>query len=69
MLLCTGRSLLKGFLLVYFSGAPAMTSRSFKEEEFVKVVELIDRGVEIGLNIQKKQSTSKNSFLFVHSPQ
>lgn len=46
-----------------------MTSRSFKEEEFVKVVELIDRGVEIGLNIQKKQSTSKNSFLFVHSPQ
>ena len=46
-----------------------MTSRSFKEEEFVKVVELIDRGVEIGLNIQKKQSKSKNSFLFVHSPQ
>ena len=44
-----------------------MTSRSFKEEEFVKVVELIDRGVQIGLNIQKKQSTSKSSFLFVHS--
>ena len=44
-----------------------MTSRSFKEEEFVKVVELIDRGVQIGLNIQKKQSTSKSSFFFVYS--
>lgn len=38
-------------------GAPAMTSRNFKEEEFVKIVDLIDRGVQIGLNVQNKQTS------------
>ena len=43
-----------GFLV----GAPALTSRNFKEEDFVKVVEFIDRGVKIALEAQK--STGKN---------
>ena len=43
-----------GFLV----GAPALTSRNFKEEDFVKVVQFIDRGVKIALEAQK--STGKN---------
>ena len=46
--------LIPGFLV----GAPALTSRNFKEEDFVKVVEFIDRGVKIALEAQK--STGKN---------
>ncbi|KAJ8306820.1 hypothetical protein KUTeg_014904, partial [Tegillarca granosa] len=34
-------------------GAPALTSRGMKESDFVKVVEYLDRGVQIGLNAQK----------------
>ena len=39
-----------------FSGTPALTSRNFKEKDFVCVVEYIDRAVKIGLQAQKKSS-------------
>ncbi|ETE71785.1 Serine hydroxymethyltransferase, mitochondrial [Ophiophagus hannah] len=38
-------------------GAPALTSRRFQEADFQKVVELIDEGIQIGLDV--KQKTSK----------
>ncbi|KAI8343280.1 serine hydroxymethyltransferase [Chlamydoabsidia padenii] len=38
-------------------GTPAMTSRGFKEEDFVKVVNYIDRAVTIAINIQKSTSS------------
>jgi len=34
-------------------GAPALTSRNFKEQDFVKVIEFIDRAVGIALEAQK----------------
>ena len=36
----------------FFAGAPALTSRNFKEADFVKVVEFLDRGVKIALDAQ-----------------
>ena len=36
----------------FFAGAPALTSRNFKEADFVKVVEYLDRGVKIALEAQ-----------------
>ena len=38
--------------LVFFTGAPALTSRNFKEADFVKVVEYLDKGVKIALEAQ-----------------
>jgi glycine hydroxymethyltransferase len=38
-------------------GAPALTSRGFKEAEFVKVVEFLDRALKIALDIQSKLSS------------
>ncbi|XP_076825276.1 serine hydroxymethyltransferase, mitochondrial-like [Clavelina lepadiformis] len=35
-------------------GTPALTSRNFKEADFVKVVEYIDRGVEIAIDAKSK---------------
>ncbi|RHZ81242.1 hypothetical protein Glove_122g103 [Diversispora epigaea] len=35
-------------------GTPALTSRSFKEEDFVKVAELLHRAVQIALKVQEK---------------
>lgn len=35
-------------------GAPALTSRQFCEADFVKVVDFIDEGIEIGLDVKKK---------------
>jgi len=40
-------------------GAPALTSRNFKEEDFRKVIELLDRGVEIAIDAQAKSKTLK----------
>ncbi|KAM7447692.1 Serine hydroxymethyltransferase 2 [Porites harrisoni] len=44
-------------------GAPALTSRNFKEEDFVKVVEFIDRGVKIALEAQKSTGDVMKDFL------
>ncbi|TNN66396.1 Serine hydroxymethyltransferase, mitochondrial [Liparis tanakae] len=35
-------------------GAPALTSRQFKEADFVQVVELMDEGFKIALDVKKK---------------
>ena len=34
-------------------GAPALSSRNFAEDDFVKVVEFLDKGVQIALEAQK----------------
>ena len=39
-------------VVCFFVGAPALTSRNFKEDDFVKVVEFLDRGVKIALEAQ-----------------
>lgn len=39
------------FLVV---GAPALTSRQFKEDDFVQVVEFMDEGFKIALDVKKK---------------
>lgn len=44
-------------------GAPALTSRGFNEDDFDKVVEFLDKGVQIGLEAQK--STSMLSVLLL----
>jgi glycine hydroxymethyltransferase len=36
------------------TGAPALTSRQFKEADFVKVVELLDRGVAVAKEAKSK---------------
>lgn len=36
------------------SGTPALTSRQFKEADFEKVVEFIDEGIQIALDVKKK---------------
>lgn len=38
-------------------GTPAMTSRGFKEEDFVKVANYIDRAVAIAVDVQKSTSS------------
>lgn len=39
-------------VVCFFVGAPALTSRNFKEDDFVTVVEFLDRGVKIALEAQ-----------------
>ena len=41
-------------------GAPALTSRGFSEEDFVKVVELIDEAVTIAKEVQAKSKKLKD---------
>lgn len=59
-------------IYLYFAGAPALTSRNFKEGDFVKVVKFIDRGVQIALEVQratgeKVETLSKFSHLIYHT--
>lgn len=45
------------FSLTYFlapSGTPALTSRQFKEADFEKVVDFIDEGIQMALDVKKK---------------
>lgn len=35
-------------------GAPALTSRQFREDDFRRVVDFIDEGVNIGLEVKRK---------------
>ncbi|KAJ7389851.1 Serine hydroxymethyltransferase 2 [Desmophyllum pertusum] len=44
-------------------GAPALTSRNFKEADFVKVVEYLDRGVKIALEAQTATGDVMKDFL------
>lgn len=41
-------------LSMALSGTPALTSRQFKEADFEKVVEFIDEGIQIALDVKKK---------------
>lgn len=44
----------KVYVLCVISGAPALTSRNFKEKDFEQVVEFIHRAVEIALQAKSK---------------
>jgi glycine hydroxymethyltransferase len=44
-------------------GTSALTSRGFKEEDFIKVVEFIDSVIEIALEIQKKSGPKLVDFI------
>ncbi|XP_069703635.1 serine hydroxymethyltransferase, mitochondrial-like isoform X1 [Periplaneta americana] len=48
-------------------GAPALTSRQLKEADFVKVVELLDRGVAIAAEAKSKSGTKLKDFKHVIS--
>lgn len=50
-------------------GAPALTSRQFKEADFEKVVEFIDEGIQIAQDVKKKTGnlTGFKSFLLEDS--
>ncbi|XP_031559133.1 serine hydroxymethyltransferase, mitochondrial-like [Actinia tenebrosa] len=51
-------------------GTPALTSRNFKEHDFERVVEYIDKGVEIALEAQKTTGDNLKEFLaFIHKDQ
>ncbi|PNF20951.1 Serine hydroxymethyltransferase, mitochondrial [Cryptotermes secundus] len=43
-------------------GVPALTSRQFKEPDFVKVVELLDRGVAIAAQAKEKSGNKMKDF-------
>lgn len=38
----------------FILGAPALTSRQFKEADFEKVVDFIDKGIAIASDVKKK---------------
>ncbi|RMX42281.1 hypothetical protein pdam_00009838 [Pocillopora damicornis] len=44
-------------------GAPALTSRNFKEDDFVKVIEYLDRGVKIAVEAQSATGDAMKDFL------
>lgn len=46
------------FFFLPVLGAPALTSRQFKEADFVQVVEFMDEGFKIALDVKKKTGKS-----------
>ncbi|XP_076437509.1 serine hydroxymethyltransferase, mitochondrial-like [Babylonia areolata] len=46
-------------------GSPALTSRGFKEADFDRVVDLLDRGVHIAVNVQKHTKNLKEFKAYV----
>jgi len=44
-------------------GTPALTSRGFMEEDFIKIADLIDEGVKICLGVQAKTGKALKDFL------
>lgn len=49
---CERVTCIVGLTVLFLIGAPALTSRNFKEEDFVKVIEYLDRGVKIAVEAQ-----------------
>lgn len=49
-------------------GAPALTSRQFKEADFEHVVELMDEGFKIALDVKKKtgESTWRKKYIVAY---
>ncbi|KAK3577706.1 hypothetical protein CHS0354_032699 [Potamilus streckersoni] len=52
-------------------GAPAMTSRGLKEADFEKIVDYLDRGVQLTLDVMKQTKTLKDfkEYLLKDSPE
>ncbi|XP_073469926.1 serine hydroxymethyltransferase, mitochondrial [Aquarana catesbeiana] len=46
-------------------GAPALTSRDFRETDFEKVVDFIDEGIQIGLDVKSKTSKLQDFKIFL----
>jgi len=46
-------------------GAPALTTRGFKESDFEKVVDLLDKGVQLAIQAQKSTKTLKQFKAFL----
>lgn len=55
-------SYLSFFLPGFLSGTPALTSRQLKEADFEKVVEFMDEGIQIALDVKKKTGERGRSF-------
>ena len=54
-------------ILIFFLGAPALTTRGFKEGDFARVVDLLDAGVKIAVKAHKSTSKSHElTFIFSH---
>ena len=47
-----------------FLGAPALTSRSFEEADFEKVVDYIDQGVQIAVEAKTRAPSWFCSFIY-----
>jgi glycine hydroxymethyltransferase len=43
-------------------GTPALTTRGFDEEDFVKVAEFVDRAVNIAVDVKKKSGGKLKDF-------
>jgi len=41
-------------------GVPALTSRNFKESDFVEVINFLDRGIDIAVDAKKKTSKGRD---------
>lgn len=50
-------------------GAPALTSRDFKEKDFEQVVEFIHKGIIFLANFISENRFSSKSFIYNHIPQ
>lgn len=48
----------------YKIGAPALTSRNFKEKDFEQVVEFIHRAVQIALDVKSKAGILKKIHIY-----
>ena len=43
-------------------GAPALTTRTLKEKDFEQVADFIDRGIKLGLEVQKISGPEQKKF-------
>lgn len=43
-------------------GAPALTTRTMKEKDFEQVADFIDRGIKLGLEVQKLSGPEQKKF-------
>lgn len=53
---------------LFAKGAPALTSRQFKEADFEKVVDFIDEGIQIALSAKKKTGETVLLFCCITKP-
>lgn len=53
------------YLLSLLAGTPALTSRQLREADFEKVVEFIDEGIQIALDVKKKTGERRRVFVLL----